>query len=48
MNFPMFIIASASADASGDEAAANYSEVSAILGFFRYVWPTFPRLESDF
>jgi len=46
----ILIIASASADASGDKSAAKFSEMSAILGFFRYIWPTFPsrRLESDF
>ena len=45
----LLIIASASADAPGDESAAKYSEMSAILGFLGHVRPTYPsRLESDF
>ena len=42
--FPILIIASASADASGDEAAAKYSEMSAILGSFHHIWPPLPSL----
>ena len=38
----ILIIASESADASGDESAAKYSEMSAILGFLGHV-----RLKSD-
>ena len=33
LNFPIFIIASASADASADKSAAKYSEISAFLCF---------------
>ena len=33
-----------SADASGDESAAKYSEMSAILGFLGHVRPTYPSL----
>ena len=38
-NYPILIIASASADASGDKSAAKYSEMSAILGVLGHIWP---------
>ena len=44
LHYPILIIHSASTDASADKSAAKYSEMSAILGFFRYIWPTFPSL----
>ena len=40
------IIASASADVSGDKSAAKYSEMSAILGFLGHIWPP-PLLEHS-
>ena len=36
---PILITASASADASGDESAAKYSEMSATLGVLSNIWP---------
>ena len=42
-NYPILIIASASADASGDVSAAKYSEMSSILcllGHIRAPWPS--------
>ena len=39
-NYPILIIASASADAS----AAKYSEMSAILGVLGHIWPPYPSL----
>ena len=41
-NYLLLIIASASADASGDESAAEYSEMSAILWVLGYIWPQYP------
>ena len=41
---PILTIASASADTSGDQSAAKYSEMSAILGFLGQVWPQYPSL----
>ena len=41
-NYLLSIIAGVYADASGDESAAKYSEMSAILGFFGHVRPTYP------
>ena len=53
-HLPILIIASASADASGDESvvvyylgdesAAKYSEMSAILGILGHIWPANPSL----
>ena len=40
----ILIIASVSADASADESAAKYSEMSAILGVLGHIWPLFPSL----
>ena len=44
--WPILIIHSASADASADASAAKYSEMSAILWFFRYISLVVP-LQSD-
>ena len=42
--FPISIIASASAHASGDVSAAKYSEMRAILGVFSHIWSPYPSL----
>ena len=33
-----------SVDASGDESAAKFSEMSAILGVLGQIWPPYPSL----
>ena len=40
----LLIVASASADASGDESAAKYSEMSAISWVLGHIWPQYPSL----
>ena len=40
----ILIIASASADVSGDESAAKYLEMSAILRFLGHILPPSPSL----
>ena len=40
LDFPILIVHSASADASGDESAAKYSVMSAILGVLSHIWPS--------
>ena len=42
VHWPISILASASADASGDESAAKYSEMSVIVG--GHIWPSYPSL----
>ena len=38
----ILIIASASADVSGDESAAKYLEMSAISWVLGHIWPQYP------